>query len=134
MYEQNEVPVFRRILWLALWFIVIVAVVWLLVWFIFFRNTSPKTTSTHHGSSTSQSSAPQKSSKSDSTSSSNSAQNTGSNAAANTGSTPGASAPTATQPTELANTGAGDLVWPFAVASLVGSTIYYVRATKRLNS
>jgi len=123
MYE-DDVPVFRRILWFALWFIVIVAVLWFLAWLIFFRETAPKKSSSNNSGqnhSASNQSPQQKSGPQSNGSSSNSGSSGGTN---------NKSADTA--PNQLANTGAGDVFVPFAVATVAGTAIYYVRLRRKL--
>ena len=115
MQTQDVTPVFRRRLWMVLWFMVIAVVLWALVWFVFFRQSSPKISNVR-GSNTSQK---QSSSSSSSQSSTTSA-------------TPTAS--TTTTPNNLANTGAGNILIPFAVASVAGTAIYYVRLRRKLTS
>ncbi len=115
MYAQDETPAFRRRLWMILWFIVVVVVLWTLVWFIFLRH-SPSKVSNLKGSNTSQSQS------SNSSSSSNKS---------NTPTTPTAST---TSNQQLANTGAGNVLVPFAVASVGGSVLYYVRLRRKLLS
>lgn len=123
MYEQNDVPVFRRILWLALWFVVILVVLWVAVWLIFFRHADTKKVATPHKTTTT--TQQQKSSGTvatpDSADSSTSSGNPSS----------GATVPTAS-PAELANTGPGDVVTPVAVAAVAGSALYYIRTRKKL--
>lgn len=118
MQTQDVTPVFRRRLWMVLWFMVIAVVLWALVWFIFFRQTSPKISNVR-GSNTSQRQS------SNSSSSSSSSQSSAS-------STPTAS--TTTTPSNLANTGAGNVLIPFAVASVAGTVLYYVRLRRKLTS
>ncbi len=122
MYE-DEVPVFRRILWFALWFIVIVAVLWFLVWLIFFRETTPKHSSSTKSGSQSQSTSsqpPQHGS---------GAQPSGSSGSSGSSSTGSGSGST---PNTLANTGAGDIFVPFGVAAVVGTVAYHVRLRRKL--
>jgi len=123
MYE-DDVPVFRRILWIALWFVVVVAVLWVLVWLIFFRHSTPKVSTSHKSGNqhSSQSNQPPKAASSGGSSSSTGSGNTETN---------GSSSTTA-QPDELANTGAGDVLVPFVVAGMTGSVLYYVRLRKKL--
>lgn len=125
MYE-DEVPVFRRILWFALWFIVIVAVLWFLVWLIFFRESSPKhNTSTNKSGNHNQSASNQPPQ-----SNSGSKPSTPANGA-NSGNT-SSSGSSSTAPDHLANTGAGDVFIPFGVATVAGTAIYYVRLRRKL--
>lgn len=116
MYDQDTVPVFRRGLWMVLGLIVIVAVLWAVAWLIFFRHPSPKT-STLHGANTSQNQSGNNQSSNSSTNSSTNASNTA-----------------ATNSDQLANTGAGNVLVPFGVASVVGGTLYYVRLRRKLLS
>jgi LPXTG-motif cell wall-anchored protein len=114
LYEQDEVSGLRRGLGITALFVVTVVVLWTLVWLVFYRNSSPKV-ATKHSSGTTQS---QKSSDAQSASG-----------------TPGTSNTSGgTTPTQLANTGAGNIMVPFAVASMVGSALYYVRLRRKLLS
>ena len=133
MYEQNEVPLLRRILWIILWFVVVVAVIWVLVWLIFFRHSSP--VPTPHKAKTHQSQSatpPPRNNPGNSTGSSNSATPT-----SNSGSSSPSGAPSATStttPSQLANTGAGNIVIPFVIAGTVGTVAYQVRLRKKLQA
>lgn len=126
MYEQNEVPVFRRFLWIALCFIAAIVVTWVLVWLIFFRSSTPKPANTtvkpRSSQSTKTPSSPSNSSPSN-TSDSNPSQ-------PGTVAAPGASS--TTTPTELVNTGAGDLVVPFVGATIIGGGLYYLRLRRKV--
>lgn len=122
MYE-DEVPVFRRILWYALWFIVIVAVLWFLVWLIFFRESTPKKSSSNKSGQNQ--SASNQSPQHNNGSTSNKPSNNGSSNANN-------GHQTTTAPDHLANTGAGDVFVPFIVATAAGTAIYYVRLRRKL--
>jgi cytoskeletal protein RodZ len=132
MYEQNEVPVFRRILWIVLWFVVIVAVIWVLVWLIFFRHSSPKATKSHTPqTSQNQPAAPS----SPKTATGSGTAPTGSSPAPTAGQgNPSPSSTGTAAPSQLANTGAGDVIVPFVVASAAGSALYYVRLRKKLQA
>lgn len=156
MYEDSERSVFQRILWIALWLIVIIAIAWAVVWVVFFKNKpvttnngtlksqNPKTSVINPGSSAGK--APSPTSKPSTSTSNSTAPNSSSSAGADNGFSNGPSASTnsgsapapaassmpAPQPSALANTGAGDVLIPFAVATMVGSTIYYVRLRKKL--
>jgi len=131
MYDQDEAPTFRRGLWVILWFVVIIAVLWTLIWLIFFRHSSPKTP-TLQGSNTNQNQSSDNKSNSNSGSSKSSDKN-----GANNGGGGGNTAPSAPSNTsgssanQLANTGAGDVVVPFVVASVAGTAIYYVRLRRK---
>ena len=131
MYDQDEAPTFRRGLWVILWFVVIIAVLWTLIWLIFFRHSSPKTP-TLQGSNTNQNQSSDNKSNSNSGSSKSSDKN-----GANNGGDGGNTAPSAPSNTsgssanQLANTGAGDVVVPFVVASVAGTAIYYVRLRRK---
>jgi cytoskeletal protein RodZ len=125
MYE-DEVPVFRRILWFALWFIVIVAVLWFLVWLIFFRETTPK-----HNTSTNKSGSHSQSASNQPPQSNPGSQSNTSGNASNGSNKSGSSSATST-PDHLANTGAGDVFIPFGVATVAGTVIYYVRLRRKL--
>jgi cytoskeletal protein RodZ len=121
MYEQGETPTLRRRLWVVLWFVVIVLVLWALVWLLFFRHTAPKVT-TLHGSNTSQNQ------------SSNNNANTKNTGSSSTDTTTPSSSGTTTTPDGLANAGPGNIWAPFAVASVAGGALYYVRLRKKLLS
>jgi cytoskeletal protein RodZ len=147
MYEQNEVPVFRRIVWLVLWFVVIIAVIWLLVWFIFFRSPSSEKSGTESNKNGSTSQGVQDTATNGSSSSSDtsgttpgssSSQSSGSSSSSSSSESPSTStnstATTGQQPNELVNTGAGDIIVPFVAATFIGSTLYYIRTAKKLST
>jgi len=139
MYEQDATPGFRRTAWVVLWFIVVVAVLWALIWLVFFRHTSPKV-STLHGSNTGQSQSSGSSNNKNNNGTGGSAGSTAQNSnssSQNSNSSSSSSSTTAnnsatTGPTQLANTGAGNVLVPFAVAGVTGSTLYYVRLRRKL--
>lgn len=149
MYE-NEEPVLRRVLWIVLWFVIIVAVVWAIVWVVFFRNKNvPKPTLQTGKSHTSQSSGSSSHPNTPQPPATGSNSGSSANSGSNSGSAPSMGSPsTATQapssapggntnttqqnPQALANAGAGDVLVPFAVATMAGSAIYYVRLHKKL--
>lgn len=129
MYDQEEISPLRRILWVIVTFVIIFAVLWGIVWVLFLRHSTPvakqpeqnKNSSTHSGSK-------QQPSHSSSTAD-NGASNTGNSNSNNSGSP----APTTTtQPTELANTGAGDVVALFAGVTVVSGVAYQIRLRKKL--
>lgn len=145
MYEQDGVPVYRRGLWIVLGFIVAVAVLWLLVWLIFFRHSNPKVSNLHGSNTNKQSQShnnqPSSGSSSNKSGSGSGSQNTqqsgsGTNNGSSSSAGGGSSTPSApgSQPSQLANTGAGDVVVPFVVASAAGGALYYVRLRKKLLS
>lgn len=122
MYEQQEVPVLRRILWIVLWFVVALAIIWVLVWFLFFRHHASKPIAPHKPQDQSiqphnQSTAPTKKTPAPTTSAP---------------SAPNASTTPAASPSQLANTGAGNVLVPFAVASVGGTAFYYIRTRRKL--
>jgi hypothetical protein len=131
MYEQPEprATVLRRVLWLVLWFIAILAIVWGLTWLIFLRNHSSKTAkdtpdtlkSRPHDSSNDTS----KQGQSNTGNKANGSTNTNGRQTTPTGST--------STPTQLANTGAGDVVLPVVVASFAGSALYYIRLHRKVS-
>jgi cytoskeletal protein RodZ len=126
MYEQNQIPVFRRILWIVLWFIVAIAIIWALAWLVFFRHpTKVAAPSSRH---TSQGKSPV--TKPNTKAPSSSAQNGPTMSPA----TPTPTSAPAQSPDQLVNTGAGNVLVPFVVTSVVGSTFYYIRTRKRLLS
>jgi len=149
MYE-NEEPMSRRIVWIVLWFVIIVAVAWAIVWLVFFRgsttnqngglkNKTPQSQSSQAPKEQSGGSGKQNSNNSNNSNGGNT-NNSGGNApstAPAAGGNPapapsgGSSSPTQA-PNTLANTGAGDVLIPFAVATMVGSAIYYVHLSKKL--
>lgn len=131
MYEQNEVPMFRRILWIVLWFIVAVAVIWVLIWFIFFRDSSPKVVKKPSTATQKSQSTQKKPTKTGTTPAPSTSTDTGS---IGTNQNNATTNPTGTTPSQLVNTGAGNIVVPFAVASVAGTTIYYVRLRRKLIS
>jgi cytoskeletal protein RodZ len=136
MYEDN-VPVFRRILWIALWFVVIIVVLWVLIWLIFFRHHPAETPTGNNGHTTTQTNPTHQSAPATPTNtppSSTGSSNPSSSASGSTGSPAPATSAPATAPSQLANTGAGDVFIPFAVATLTGSTIYYVRLVRKLRA
>jgi cytoskeletal protein RodZ len=118
MYEQSEVPVIRRILWAVATFAIIFLVLWGIVWVLFLRHSTPvskpKTTT---GSSQSQ-----KQTHSSGSSSTTDHSNTSSDTS-NTGTT---------TPTELVNTGAGDVLGLFVAVTVVAGIAYQIRLRTRL--
>jgi cytoskeletal protein RodZ len=133
MYEQAEprAVVVRRILWLALWFVVIVVVVWGLIWLVFLRGDKRDvakkndTLTSHSQSNDKKDSKTEHSSgrqgvADDATGSSSTAgqQNTQAGTTATTN---------AATPSHLANAGAGDVILPVVVASVAGTVLYHVR-------
>ena len=119
MYEQQEVSVIRRILWAAATFIIIFSVLWGIVWVLFLRHSTPaskpKTTS---GSSQSHKQTP-----SDSKPSTTPPSNTSSD---------GASGGEGSTPSQLANTGAGDMTALFVGVTIVSGLAYQIRLRKKL--
>lgn len=121
MYDQDTVPTFRRGLWMVLGLIVVVAVLWTVVWLVFFRHPSPKV-STLHGNNASQNQSDNNQPQSS---------DTGSGGSANSKPNPGAAAANTDQ---LANAGAGNVLIPFAVASVAGGVLYHIRLRRKLLS
>jgi len=117
MFAQSDVPNFRHRLWLILWFIVIVAVLWALVWLLFFRG-SPSNVSTVNGSN-----------KASQKQSSGGSQSNGGSSNASTNSS---SATAGSTPSQLANTGAGNILIPFGTASAAGTVAYYIRLRRKV--
>lgn len=148
MYEQTEQPTGRRVLWIVLWFIIIAAVAWVFIWLIFFRgdntetNTDKLTSSAKNqsngSSQKSKTSNTSDSSKSSSDSSKNNHDTNGGSAdssdAASSGSSQAAAGTAQTTPSQLANTGAGDVMLPVVAASVAGSALYYIRIRKKLTA
>jgi cytoskeletal protein RodZ len=141
MYE-NEEPISRRIVWIVLWFVIIVAVAWAIVWLVFFRNSSttnqngglkskaPQSQPSQTPKNSQGNSGKQNSNSSNSNSGNGGSANNSGNGAAPTAPASGGSA--APAPNTLANTGAGDVLIPFAAATMVGSAVYYIRLSKKL--
>ncbi len=125
MYEQDAAPNIRRVIWIALGFIVTVVVLWVLVWLVFFRHSSSKTTNIN-GSNTKQNQS--------GTTKPNTKGGANGNASSPPSNTGAPSSSAAAAPDQLANTGAGDVFVPFAVAGVSGSVLYYVRLRKKLLS
>lgn len=137
MYDTEE-PVLRRVLAIILWAVVIVAVVWAVIWFVFFRGHSQpanngglthKGTTSQNNQNKSQGQKPQSPTQPSTSSGSSSSSQTANNAGSSLQSG-GSSA--AQGPTQLANTGAGDIFAPFALATVAGSTVYYIRLRRKL--
>lgn len=137
MYEQNEPMIFRRILWIVLGCVLIVALLWVIVWFIFFRHhddTSSKlpTPSASQGQQVPSSQGKSTNQKSSGSSKTENGSTATPNAPSASTSATGTSTPATTSPTtnssssELANTGAGDVITPFIVAVTVGTGGYYL--------
>lgn len=150
MYEDTgNKPGLRRIILMAVWLIVVVAVLWVAIWLIFFRHPAAKkvtaplkqTTQQQKQATNSGNNSPTPTSTTTPTStnptaptattpSSNSATNTqGSSSAPTTGSS---SATSTTQSSKLANTGAGNMILPALAATVAGGAIYQVRLRKKL--
>lgn len=128
MYEDNEQPVLRRVLLTTVWLVIVITIAWATIWLAFFR---------HNNDSTSQGSLKHQTSQQSSGSKGNKAEKPGNNgpSAGSTGqsNTPVGTGSTTPQPPQtLANTGAGNVFVPFAVASVVGTAVYYVRLRKKL--
>jgi LPXTG-motif cell wall-anchored protein len=141
MYEDNEQPVLRRILWIVLWLIIIVTIGWAAIWLALFRNDtanngrlkSPSQQSQHattHSPNTGKTTQSSGTTNNATTNTNNSS----SNPAPSNVNNPTSTTSTTTSPTPptLANTGAGDVFIPFMAATMAGSAIYYVRLRKRL--
>lgn len=120
IYEQSQVSTLRRGLWVILWLVVIVAILWTLVWLVFLRH-SPKKVSTVQDSGTSQDQSQTEK------------QTPKPSPAPSTPTTPGQSA-AKPAPGQLANTGAGNIVIPFAAASVAGGALYYIRLRRKVLS
>lgn len=127
MYEQKEMPVWRRVLWIVLGAVVVVAIVWALVWLIFIRDNSPKApaihSKDHHQTQTSDTSKSGNATQNNSSSSKQSTQPSG---------TPSQSSNSSTPPQTLANTGPGNILAPVFITSVVGSTFYYIRLRRKI--
>ena len=138
MYDTEE-PVLRRVLAIILWAVVIVAVVWAVIWFVFFRgHAQPSNTGgLTHKNTTSQNKPqgqqPVQSNPNTSTSpSTSSSSQTANNAGSSLGSNNNSSSSTTQTPTQLANTGAGNIFVPFTLAAVAGSAVYYIRLRRKL--
>jgi cytoskeletal protein RodZ len=135
MYDQPETqtPLFIRVLWIALWLILIVVVAWVFIWLLFFRHQDTGKISTTKNQPTQQTttnSGTSKKSKNTPPANTPSATNTPqTNPTAPTG-----AAKTAQTPDELANAGAGNIIVPFVAASVVGSAAYYVRLRRKITA
>jgi len=144
MYDQNETqtPIFLRILWIALWAILIIVVAWVFIWLLFFRHQDTGKISTDKNQTTQQTSTNGDASKN--TKDTKDTQNTPSNnpgtnnttspQTSQNSSSAAANDPAKATPTELANTGAGDVLMPFAVATVAGTTLYYIRLRRKLTA
>lgn len=129
MYDENNPPLARRILWLGLWFILIVAVAWTAVWLVFFHHSNTKKVTIQ----------PPKATTGQQTATDNNVSNPGLSNFPSSSSTTQSQSGNATQspastntPTQLANTGPGNLILPVTLAVVVGSGMQYVRIRKRL--
>lgn len=130
MYEENSTPTLRRILWLAVWFIVIAVVLWMVIWLVFFRHPQAKKPVAKPNP---VAQPVQPSPAGNAGSSAGSVGTTGGNGSSPAPVSPGATSPsTAAQPTQLANTGAGDVLLPAVVATALGGAGYYIRIRKKL--
>lgn len=137
MYEQPDTPVRRRILWLVVWFVAIVAVVAVLGWLLFFRHNAatktaqpPKPMATQQQpAKPSQTSGPNSSSGQGGTPGSGSTQPVAPNSTAAPVS-PGAPS-SSQQPQQLANTGPGDVITPVVTAVVAGAGGYYLYTRKK---
>lgn len=143
MYEQPQVPLLRRVLWIVLWLIVIAAVIWVLVWLIFFRQSNSGTLKP----ATKQSQQSQAVQKSPSTSNPRTATNsTKDNTPTSSSSTPSTNAsqsgqsspaPRATgssSSSQLANTGPGDVILPAMVATILGGVSYHAWQRRKVSA
>jgi cytoskeletal protein RodZ len=133
VYEQNDVPMFRRILLIGLAAIAVIVVLWAVLWLLFIRSDGKAKTPTSHKTTTSQSRKSSDSSKSTASAPAGSSIAAPGNSSTQSSTSAQSSIPTSsTAPTELVNTGAGSLVVPFVVASVAGTTFYYIRTRKQL--
>jgi LPXTG-motif cell wall-anchored protein len=142
MYEDSEAPVLRRVLWIVLWFIVIVAVAWVAVWLAFFRhvntNTGSITPPKHSQQSQSKGKEPSNGNNTTGATAPKSSTTGGTGSAStptispSSGSTSTASNPAPSSSNTLANTGAGNIFIPFGAASVVGTALYYLRLRKKV--
>ena len=117
MNEQSEVPVFRRIVWAVLTFLVIFAVLWGIVWVLFLRHSS-HVSKPHPTSGSSQTQTRGGSSGSSSTPA------TGGSSSTSTGGT--------STPTQLANTGAGNVLELFAAVTVLAGLAHQIRLRTKL--
>lgn len=132
MYEQNDAPMYRRLILIGVAAVVVIALIWVLVWLIFFRTTT-KVAAPHRPATTqSQSAKSGQSGKNTAPKTSGSPQsNSGSEGQINA---PGQSATTSPGSTssQLANTGPGEIFLPVGAAAVAGTALYYVRLRKKL--
>jgi len=135
MYEQVEVPVFRRIIWIIVLAVVAVVVLCVLIWLIFFRHPAKKP---HSSTSSTKTSQKQQAADNNGLNVSIDGDHTATSGTTSTSDTPGPTGAskkntsnTGAPSTELANTGAGNVIAVFAVASVTGSVLYYVRLRRK---
>jgi cytoskeletal protein RodZ len=136
MYEQadSRAVIIRRIIWLALWLIVILAVVWALVWFVFIRGHS--STAAKKSGDTLKSHVQNTTGTTKSSDDKHTGSDTGTSSQQQTADTGRSGSSTDTpQPTQLVNTGAGNVVVPVVVAMISGGVAYqvYLRRKYRLD-
>jgi len=128
MYEDNEQPVLRRALLAIVWLVIIVTIAWASIWLAFFRHDNSQTNQggLKHATTQHPQSPVTNNKKQGSSGSNTGSTSQGSNSNPNTGNT------SSQQPQTLANTGAGNVFVPFTVATIVGTTVYYIRLRKKL--
>ncbi len=131
MYEENNPPLARRIVWLVLWFFLIVAVAWIAVWLVFFHHSPTKKVAAPPRIVTGQQTATGNGAPSAASPSSPSSFGVAPSQSGNGPQLPAAQGAT-TQTPQLANTGPGNLTLPITLAVVVGSGMQYVRIRKRL--
>jgi hypothetical protein len=153
MYEPtaDRASALRRIITVALILAVIVAVVWVSAWLLFFRDSQSSNKSSDKGLQTQQAphksdrpsantSTPNSGSSSPSNTQPSGGQASGGTGAANTPAPPtavggsGAAGGDTSQPSQLADTGAGDVLLPVAAAAAAGTGLYYIRLHRKLNA
>jgi len=120
MYDQDGAPTFRQSVLRALALVVVIALLWVLLWLIFFRD-SPKDTDLK-GAKTGQNQSSDQGDKSKDNPKPSPAPSNGT-----TANPPGG-------PSELADTGAGNVLIPFGVATAAGTVLYHIRLRRKLKA
>jgi|GEM_PF-2317726 len=110
MQEKNGVPGARGSLRLVPAVIIVIVLLWVLLWLIF-KGTSSQPSNNHTPAKPKQSTSGQ----------------------AVDGGAAGSTVGGGSGPTQLANTGAGDVLVPMVLTGLVGGVLYQVRLRRQLN-
>ena len=132
MYEDNHIHAFRRMALIGLWLLAVLVVAGLLVWLIFFHHDSKGVIKTGEKSGSGHTQTSQPSASTPATIPKPATTSTPTVLTPDT--TPTSASPSTTTPSQLANTGPGDLATPILGAVLVGSAVYYVRLHRKLVS